>query len=510
MLFFSFVLYNNQCAIHNNIGDIMNTNSVWEKSTEIPKHKTLTKDIKADVCVIGGGMAGLLIAYKLQEKGFDTVVLEAKRIGRGQTKNTTAKITAQHGLKYTNLVNHFGETKAEQYAKANLFAIDEYEKIIKMNNIDCDFCRLPSYLYSLEENNNLIEEYENASKLGIDCYLTDKTGLPFKVRQALVFTRQAQFNPLNFLKVIAEKLNIFENSMVIDVNKNVVKTEKACVEAKHIVFATHYPIVNTRGMYFARMHQSRAYGIAVEGGKSLEGIYYSEDEGGLSLRNYKNYTIIVGEGHITGDNKKGDKFFRLRQRIQQMFPESIEIAHWSAQDTMPIDGVPYIGKYCITTPDWYVATGFGKWGMSSSMVSAMIISDMISGKDNPYSKVFAPARFKSSSADNLCKMGGKAIKGISKEFFSVPKEKFDDIKRGQAGIIQYNGEKVGVYKDHNDNIYMVDVMCTHMGCQLEWNGDEKCWECPCHGSRFSYMGELIDNPAQRHLNNISEKEKITV
>lgn len=477
----------------------MDTKSIWDKSVDIPKRNALSSDITADVCVIGGGMAGILIAYKLKEKGFNPVVLEAGTIGSGQTKCTTAKITCQHGLKYTHLVEHFGKTKAKQYALANKTAIDEYENIINKFNISCDFERLPSYLYSLEENNSLGEEFENAKLSGIDCYLTDKTGLPFKVNRALVFRNQAQFHPMKFLKEISDKVKIYENSGVIEVHKNIVKTKKGRVNAENIVFATHYPIVNTRGMYFARMYQSRAYGVAVEGGSNLQGIYFSADKDGLSLRNYGELTLIVGEGHTTGNNPKGDKFSRLRQRINQLYPDSREVAHWSAQDTMPIDAVPYIGQYCVTTPNWYVATGFGKWGMSSSMVSAMIISDMISGEENSFSHVFAPARFKSSSADNLCRMGGKAIKGITKELFKMPEENYADVKKGQGAVIEYNGEKVGVYRDNDGKPFMVDVKCPHLGCQLEWNGDEKCWECPCHGSRFSYKGELIDNPAQKSL-----------
>ena len=486
----------------NKYGDNMNSKSIWNMETEIPRRKPLNKKIKADVCVVGGGMAGVLTAYKLQENGFDVVVLEARSVASGQTGNTTAKLTIQQGEKYTKLIETLGETKARLYAKANSDAIDDFERIIKEKNINCDFQRVPSYLYSLEEDNNIIKEYESAKKIGINCYTTDLTHLPFKVKTALVFRNQAQFNPLKFLSKITEEIKIYENSPVREIKSNLVETESGVVQANHIVIATHYPIVNKKGLFFPRLYQSRSYALALEGGVTLDGMYFTEDREGLSFRNYKNYTIIVGEGHNTGDNPNGDKYKRLRNKVMQILPDSREVARWSAQGTKSIDGLPYIGKYCVTENAWYTATGFGKWGMTLSMVSANLITDLITGRENPYEKLFTPLRFKSSSADNLCKMGGKAIKEIAKEFFSPPQDELDEIEKGQAKVVSYNGEKVGAYRDENGQVHMVSIMCTHMGCQLQWNGDEKSWDCPCHGSRFSYKGELIDNPAQNNLNSV--------
>lgn len=484
----------------------MNSKSIWNDSAKISPRESLSSNISADVCVIGGGIAGLLIANRLKESGLNVVVVEAKTIGSGQSSNTTAKITYQHGIIYNRLISTIGKDKATQYAEINRRAVEEYESLINRQNIKCDFVRSPACVYSLEENNPILEEYHSAKECGIDCYLTDSTHLPFKVKQALVFRNQAQFNPVMFISQLATGLKIYENSPVVEVKSDLVITEKGSVKADAIVFATHYPIVNTRGMYFPRLLQSRSYCLAIRGGKTLDGMYYPADKGGLSFRNYKDFTIVVGEGHITGDNPKGDKYSRLRQSVAQIFPDSTEVAHWSAQDTMSIDSLPFIGKYCITTPNWYVATGFGKWGMSLSMVSAIILDDLINNRKNGYKSLFSPRRFHPSSADNLCRMVGKAVTGISKEVFKSPKDSIEDIPTGEGKIVEYNGEKVGVYKDEDGNIFAVDVRCTHLGCQLEWNGDEKTWDCPCHGSRFSYKGELIDNPAQHNLNSITPKD----
>ena len=296
----------------------MNSKSIWNDSAKISPRKSLTSNISADVCVIGGGIAGLLIANRLKESGLNVVVVEAKTICSGQSSNTTAKITYQHGLIYNKLISTIGKDKATQYAEINRRAIEEYENLINRKNIKCDFVRLPAYVYSLEENNPIREEYHSAKECGIDCYLTDSTHLPFKVKQALVFRGQAQFNPVMFMAQLAEGLKIYENSPVVEVKSDLVITEKGSVKAGAIVFATHYPIVNTRGMYFPRLLQSRSYCLAIKGGKILDGMYYPADKGGLSFRNYKDFTIVVGEGHITGDNPKGDKYSRLRQSVAQM------------------------------------------------------------------------------------------------------------------------------------------------------------------------------------------------
>lgn len=473
--------------------------SLWEKSVEIEPRNQLDKDIKTDTCIIGGGMAGVLIGYYLEKKGVQCVILEADRIAGGQTGKTTAKITSQHDLKYADLIKQFGEKKARQYADANQKAIDEYEKIIKSENIECAFERLPAYLYTQKNQELLKSEYDAVRKLGIDAELTTEISLPFEADLALKFNNQAQFNPLEFIKSVSKKLTIFEHTMVKAIEVKNVITDKGIVSAERIVMATHFPFINTPGYYFLRMHQERSYVLALENAAQLDGMYIGIDENGLSFRNSGKYLLLGGGGHRTGENPAGGKYDALDYAARKFYPESREYTRWSAQDCIPLDGVPYIGRFSSSMPNVYVATGFQKWGMTSSMVSAMIISDMIIGRDSEY-EIFSPQRFKlSASAMSLANETGHAVKGLSKGFFNLPASKAGDIPNGHGGVVEHEGNRIGVYKDKDGKIYAVSNQCPHLGCQLEWNPDEKSWDCPCHGSRFDYKGNLLDNPAMHNL-----------
>lgn len=470
--------------------------SLWSETIELPKRKKLKEELRVQNVVIGAGIAGILIAYLLQEKGQEVIVLEAKELASGQTKNTTAKITSQHGLIYYDLIKNTSEERAKGYAKANEAAIQLYKEIITKEGIACHFEELPSFLYSQKEEGilKLKKEAEAAKYLGIDAeYIRgDKiTDLPFGVMGAVKFGGQAQFHPLEFIQRIAEKLTLYEHTRVLEVDGHFVITEENVVVADNVIFATHYPFPIVPGYYFLRQHQSRSYAIAIEGDgvpEQLDGMYYGIDRDGLSFRHANGKLIIGGGSHRTGKiltrerkilqnqghNRKPSfvkkeiklgGFCYLRERIQQFYPQAEEVASWAAQDCMPHDGIPFIGYFSFQQDNWYVATGFQKWGMTTAMVSAMIISDLITGRENAYAKVFAPQRLLMRAGIwNFMADVIESVKGLGKGLFKNKKEK-----------------------------------CSHMGCALEWNAEEASWDCPCHGSRYDRDGGLIDNPAQQDL-----------
>lgn len=441
--------------------------SIWSRTVEIPKRDCLTDDIKTEAVVIGGGMAGVLTAYLLQESGLETVLLEADRIAGGQTKNTTAKITSQHGLIYGDLIEKYGETRARLYGEAHETAIEEFEKIIRQNKIDCHFERLPAYLYSLKDRRSLMEEAKAAAELGLPAVFEETAELPMKTAGAVCFKNQAQFHPLEFIKALSKSLTIYEKTKVLSVKCHRVYTEKGKVTAKHIIFAAHYPFVNIPGFYFLRQHQERSYVVAYEGVKKLNGMYYSIDKNGLSLRSYGNILLAGGGGHRTGENQSGNKYAAVRRIAQEYFPEGQEIAYWSAQDCMPHDRLAFIGQFSMFKPYWHLATGFQKWGMTSSMLAAMLIRDEIWDVENPYEQLFLPQRFHpAASFKNFAEDMGKSVQGLTRGFSLLFRRK----------------------KNHR--------RCSHMGCELNWNEDEQTWECPCHGSGFDEKGQLLDNPAQ--------------
>ena len=445
--------------------------SLWRNQSGEIVVKTGTKDFVRkenhwDVIVIGAGLAGILTAYFLQEAGKRVVILEANKIASGQTERTTAKITSQHGLKYVKLMKQVGIEKAKLYAQVNESAIAEYENIIKKLEIDCQFERKNAYLYTLHDEKRIREEAEAANELGIDAFFTQTvTELPFETVAAVGFKNQAQFSPLEFVKGIASELEIFEDSQVTEIKGNWVISKHGIMTADKIVMATHYPVKNVPGFYFLRQHQERSYVVALSGCEKLENMYYGIDEGGLSFRQAGEYLLLGGSGHRTGKRRKecDGSYEALIKAAKKYFPDCKIETRWAAQDCMPHDGIPFIGKYSIFTPDLYVATGFQKWGMTTSMIAARLLCDEICGVENPYKELFAPQRLHvRAGIRNLLIDVGESVKGLSMGLFSRKK-------------------------------------CTHMGCKLVWNPDEQSWDCPCHGSRFDSEGKLIDNPAGKDI-----------
>ena len=469
--------------------------SIWTRTVSLPVRPTLEGTHHCDVVIIGGGMAGILTGWFLRQRGLSVIVLEANRVGSGQTQNTTAKITAQHGLCYSKLLAHFDRQTALQYARATRQAVTDFRDIIAQEHISCHLETVPSYLYTRYDPTTLREERDAACDLGFGAEFVKQSCLPFPIEGAVVFPDQAQFHPLAFLQEIAKPLLIYEHAKVTEVEEHRVATAHGSVTADHIVFASHIPFVNFPGFYFARLRQERGYVLALSNAQALDGIYASLDTDGLSLRNADDLLLLGGSKHLVGENSQGGRYAHLRSVAKTLWPGCVEIAHWSAQDGTTPDNVPYIGLFAPTKPNWYVATGFRKWGMTGSMVSARLLADWITGHPNPNRAVFSPRRFSPSDLGPLAQEGALSCKGLTRQLFHVPQTTLDDLPLEHGGIVSVDGEKAGVYKDAHGICYVVDPRCPHLGCQLEWNPDEKSWDCPCHGSRFDYHGNLLNNPA---------------
>ncbi len=424
--------------------------SVWQYSGDVRSFEELKGDIKTQVLIIGGGLCGILCAYYLIQSGIDCVVVEGRRLGSGTTVNTTAKITAQHGLIYDRLIKNSGIEKAQMYLDANLKALEEYEKICK--KIDCDFEKKDSYVYSTSDRKTIEDEVKAVNNLGFNAEFCHECQIPFPIKGAIKFPEQAQFNPVKFINSITGNLTIYENTMIREIKPNKAYTNNGAITADKIIVTTHFPFINKHGSYFLKLYQHRSYVCAYEGAGNVNGMYVDEDKKGISLRNYNDLLLIGGGAHRTG--KKGGTWKAVEAFAKEYYPKAQLKYKWAAQDCMSLDGVPYIGKYSASTPDLYVATGFNKWGITSSMVSAMILSDMIEGKNNKYEEVFSPQR---------------------------------SMLKPQLFV---NGFETTV------NLLTPTVKrCPHLGCALKWNKAEHTWDCPCHGSRFEENGKLIDNPA---------------
>ena len=430
--------------------------SLWEKTWEQPNFLALEGDCSTDVLIIGGGMAGILCAYQLHCAGVPYVLAEAETICSGITKNTTAKITSQHGLIDDKVISKFGVGRAKQYLAANEAALQTYRELCR--NIECGFEEKAAYTYSLDDRRKIERELNALEKLGFPAEFEDKIPLPFSVAGAVKFPKQVQFHPLKFISSITKDLHIYEHTRVRELIGTTAVTNHGRICAKKIIVMTHFPFLNKHGSYFLKLYQHRSYVIALRNAADVDGMYLDEAQAGLSFRNYENLLLIGGGAHRTG--KQGGSWQELRAFARRHYPQAEEQYCWATQDCMSLDGVPYIGPYSASTKDLYVATGFNKWGMTTSMVSAMILSDLAQGKENPYQEVFSPSR--SILHPQLAVNGFEAVVNLL-----TPTAK----------------------------------RCPHLGCALKWNPMEHTWDCPCHGSRFTENGKLIDNPATGDLKN---------
>lgn len=474
--------------------------SIWWNQEYINVESKINDSKKYDVIVIGAGMAGLLSAYYLQKSGFNVVVLEANQVGKGQSGKTTAKITSQHDLKYTQLVKKIGYKKAFLYAQSQEEAIDEYEELMREEKIDCDFKRVDSYLYSLKQEDCLWEEFKIAKKLGISACFTKRTELPFCVKGALRFSHQAMMNPVKFMKAIAEKLNIIEHCRVMKVKNHFVVSEKGEFYANKIIIATHFPILNVPGFYFMRQHQEKSYVFALKNSKNMEHMYYSIEQDGFSFRSYQDYLLVGIKGKRNYERNIEEK---IQTFIKKYMPNASIASSWIAQDCMSHDTIPFIGKYSMWLKDVYVISGFSKWGMSTSMVAALLIKDLCLHRKNPYTPLYTPQRFYVSLGyKNAIKDSFFSMKELTKGWIMSANEKIHFLMKEEAKIVDIRGKKYACYKDREGKLHIINGQCSHMGCELMWNPKEKCWDCPCHGSSFTIDGEIIQEPAIKQVTNL--------
>lgn len=493
--------------------------SLWientKNSTKFPK---LEKDIDTEVCVIGAGLFGLTTAYYLSKNNIPVTVVEAENeIGIKVSGNTTGKITSQHGLFYDHLIKDYGEKIAKNYYEANQEAVTNIKNIINENNIECDLSLQDSYVYTMDENEveKIKDEVEAVKKIGGEAEFVTKTELPFTVQGAIKFPNQAQFDSRKYMLGLAnliEKQNgkIYTNTRVQDIAKSskeyILITSDANIKAKKVVIATHYPFISAPGFYFLKMYQSTSYGLAVDTKTDLfNGMYINVSDPIYSYRtanyNGKKVLVIVGADHKTGEAIENDNNYEiLEKRVKDLYPQSEVLFRWNTEDCIGLDKIPYIGEFSNIMPNVYVGTGFKKWGITNSNVAANIIVDKIMKKTNKYANTFNSKRLKPiKNRWEMKNMLKQTIVSFAFEKLDIPIEDIEQIENDNAAIINVNGTNIGVYKDTSGNIFSVKPVCSHLGCTLTWNNLDKTWDCPCHGSRFDYMGNNIYDPANKGL-----------
>lgn len=428
--------------------------AIWTLDSDIPPFPPLEGDLKTDVLIIGGGLAGILCAWMLGQDGVDYALIEADRIVNGVSRNTTAKITSQHGLVYDKLIREFCPEKARLYWEANEAALREYRAMAR--SIDCDFETKDNYVYATESVEKLERELTALERIDVHAKFVNTLPLPFPVAGAVCFPDQAQFNPRKFASEAAKGLRIYERTAAKSFLGNTVLTDRGKITASKIIIATHFPMLNKHGSYFLKMYQQRSYVLALDDAAQVDGMYLDAAKNGLSFRNYGSLLLIGGGGHRTG--KQGGGWKELETFGKRYYPKANEVCRWATQDCMTLDAVPYIGQYSRRTQDLYVAAGFNKWGMTGAMTAALVLRDLVQGRDNPYAQLFSPSRT------------------------MLRQQLFVNAVETAAHLLTPSKPR-----------------CPHMGCALKWNRQEHSWDCPCHGSRFTDTGVLLDNPATGDL-----------
>lgn len=494
--------------------DQKTTKAVWNISSKPARFPQLTNDIEVDVAIIGAGITGLTTAYLLNKNNLKVAIIEQKRVGMGTTGSSTGNLYAPIDERLFTIETKHDEETMKEVVASRVAATDLVEKIVRDHDIDCDFMRVPWHLFENGshhgEDKKVLKEYEAAKKTGLAVTNIIPENFPLQVNTITTIANQAQFNPLKYVQGLASYLetincNIYENTTVTDVKEGTpckITTNRGNIKAKKVVMATHTP----KGIYgvHTAMQVFREYAVAVKLQVPLPapGVYWhAMGEQQYSIRPYKNeegaFLLALGEPHKVGEKENNETCFqKIEDYLRKNF--SIEkIAHkWAAQQYKPADNLPYIGNSPLEK-NIYIATGFAADGLVYGTLSGMIISDLIAGKEHKWSKIYDPKRFTPvASATSFVKENLTVAKHLLQDYLFYGKVKaLKEIKAGEGKTIKLDNERLAAYRDESGVVHTVSAICPHMGCVVHWNNAEKSWDCPCHGSRFSFDGEVLEGPA---------------
>lgn len=491
----------------------METQSLWKTFATGTDYPRLIENLETKIVIIGGGICGMTSAQLLSDAGYDVVLLEAAHIGESNTANSTGNLYEAYGELLKEAYQSFGSDKISEVIKARREAIDLIEENIKKYSIDCDFKRVAwNYYSAISEKESQIQScYENAKKMNL-AVIENEPG------KSISIEGQAQFNPLRYVqglaKVVSEKCSIYENTKVLDVQDQkdfrIVVTERGQIKCDFVIHATHTP----KGFMpvQAMMGPYREYGIACRVGDPRHtaginfGYYNSSDITSIRTyeRNGEHFLVVVGEPHKVGQGDTLHHMHRLEEFATSHY-DVIEITHrWGGQHYRPADHLPYIGRRNHGS-NTLIATGFSTHGLVYGTVSAMIFRDLVSGRENPYIKLFDPARFTPiKSAPKFIKENINVFGQYVKDYLGRNNDAFIDIGLGEGKIVEFEGHKLAAFRSQENELQVCSAVCTHMGCIVHWNNGENSWDCPCHGSRFSTDGEVLEGPALKALAKLEE------
>jgi len=486
----------------------------WLDSTTIPTFEKLEEDLETDIAIVGGGITGITTAYLLTQQGKKVTLIEAGNILTGTTGHTTAKVTAQHGLIYHQLIQQHGVDQAKLYYEANREAIDYIKELVEKHSIDCDFSSQDAYVYGNTEQSvqQIKSELQAYKELNIEGEYVDSIPFSIPCQAALIMKDQAQFHPLKYLTELIP--SILENGGTLyeqTTAMKIVEDEKLTIllrnghklSANKIIVASHFPFNDETGLYFARVHVERSYILGIKLEEDFpNGMYYSADSPARSLRytemDGEKLILVGGESHKPGQGMPTYQHYTALQDFSEQYLSVKEIPYrWSAQDIVTPDNLPFVGPVTDGHPDVLIATGYAKWGMTNGTIAAKILADYVLEKPNRYAELYSPSRV--NGWGNMIKDNLDVAKHLLGGKLTYAYTTAEDLMNDEGAIINFNGRKAGCYRDPDGKLHIVDSTCTHMGCEVSWNSGERTWDCPCHGSRYSIEGEVLDGPAVEPL-----------
>jgi glycine/D-amino acid oxidase-like deaminating enzyme/nitrite reductase/ring-hydroxylating ferredoxin subunit len=489
----------------------MKRTSVWVDTGPEPQERPqLAGDLDAEVAVIGGGIVGITTAALLQDAGVRTVLLEANRLACGVSGFTTAKVSSQHGLVYARLRSRFGRDGAATYGAANQAALEWMAARVEDDGVECDWRHRPSYAYLTDDRAKAEDEVEAATEAGLPASLVEETGLPYDVAAAVRFEDQAEFHVRKYLLALGASLTeIYERSHAVDVDVNgrcAVKTPGGRVTADRVVVATHYPFLD-RALAFARVHPQRSYALVCSiDGEPPPGMYISGDSPTRSIRAVpvagEEKLLVGGEGHHVGEGgDTEERYAALEAFAREHWAVRSVDYRWSSQDNTTIDTVPYVGRMSPFGDKLLMATGFAKWGMTGGTAAALILADALTGRENAWASLFDPNRLtpRASAVRFVEENARVGVHMVGDRLRHRGTRPIEDLAPGEGDIVRLGGEKVAGHRRDDGTLVAVSPVCTHLGCQVNWNTAERSWDCPCHGSRFSPEGDVLQGPAVHRL-----------
>jgi glycine/D-amino acid oxidase-like deaminating enzyme/nitrite reductase/ring-hydroxylating ferredoxin subunit len=440
------------------------------------------------------------------------------RVGHGVTGLTTAKVSSQHGLIYDRLRSSVGEDHARVYGEANEEALRWIVDTVERERIECDLRRRPAFAYAAaaDERDDVEMEAEAAATLGLPATFTDDVPLPYPTHGAVRFADQAEFDSYRYTEALAQAAEaagarIVEGTRATGLNDGSpcrVEAGDATVVADQAVLATHFPFAD-RSLAFARAFPMRSYCVATRApSEPIDGMFISAGSSAptrsvrFAPHDGGELLIVGGEGHKAGtDPHTEQRYERLAEFAREHFHAG-EISHrWSSQDPLTADHIPFVGPTDPRTKRLFMATGYGKWGMTNGTVAALILADRLAGRDNDWASTFESNRVRlRASLPELIKENSQ----VGFHFFADrvrhrPARELGDLANGEGGVVRHDGQTVGGFRDDHGELHAVSLTCTHLGCRVLWNEAERSWDCPCHGSRFAYDGTLLEGPAVRDL-----------